>query len=55
LQNTKYNKLLKYISIVYKGFDYSNIKGIIRGVVWAFVDGIITGTVIAFILRLIIK
>lgn len=55
LKNTKYNSILKYISIVYKGFDYSHVKGVIKGVVWAFVDGIITGTIVAFILKLILK
>ncbi|UOD35932.1 hypothetical protein DSN97_00395 [Deferribacteraceae bacterium V6Fe1] len=51
LRNTKYKKILRYASIVYKGYDYYTVKGILKGAAWAFVDGTITGVVIAFILR----
>jgi len=53
LRNTKYKKVLRYVSIVYKGYDYYTVKGIVKGAAWAFVDGIITGVIIAFILRLL--
>lgn len=51
LRNTKYKKVLRYASIVYKGYNYFTFKGVLKGVAWAFVDGIITGVIIAFILR----
>lgn len=51
LRNTKYKKVLRYASIVYKGYNYFTVKGVLKGVAWAFVDGIITGVIIAFILR----
>lgn len=51
LRNSKYRKVLRYVSIVYKGFSYYNARGILKGAIWAFVDGIITGVIVAFILR----
>lgn len=54
LRKTRWEKYLKITSIVYKGYDLSSIRGILKGGIWAFVDGIITGVVLAFVWRFLL-
>jgi hypothetical protein len=46
--------IISKISVVYLGYSYSFVGGII-GFIWGFIDGFITGFLIAWIYNLVTK